>query len=129
MSPAASRDAGEKFGRFSLVGVVNSVVGYAVIFAGLAAGLSPYLSNLAGYLAGLTCSFFLTRTFVFSAQGHSRRQVFRFLAAFSVAYAANLIVLHAWLQLGGGDIAAQVLAGIVYLFIMFIVSRSWVFGK
>jgi putative flippase GtrA len=116
-----------QFGRFSIAGVVNTSLGYAVIFGGLALGLSPYVSNLSGYLVGLTCSFFLTKTFVFAARGESGRQARRFLVAFAVAYLMNLGALHASLQAEVNGILAQLLAGALYLFSMFIFSRSWVF--
>lgn len=129
MSSAASSGACRQFGRYSLAGVVNTILGYAIIFGGLALGFSPYASNLVGYVAGLACSFFLNKTFVFASHNGRRRQLVRFLAAFAVAYIANLMTLHACLQAATGDVAAQVIAGIVYLLTMFIVLRSWVFRK
>ena len=113
--------------RFSLAGVINTLLGYAVIFGCMAAGMSPYASNLLGYSVGLVCSFVLSKTFVFSARGGARRQALRFLLAFAVAYSANLLALHMALKLGAHPVPAQVIASAVYLITMFGVSRSWVF--
>lgn len=95
----------------------------------MALGFSPYASNLAGYMVGLCCSFFLSKYFVFLAHGSGRGQAGRFLAAFAVAYVANLALLHASLQAGVGHVAAQIVAGALYLVVMYVLLRSWVFRK
>nr|VFJ64516.1 MAG: Putative flippase GtrA (transmembrane translocase of bactoprenol-linked glucose) [Candidatus Kentron sp. FW] len=127
MSWGANNGIVRQIGRFSLAGVINTIVGYAVIFGGLALGFSPYGSNLAGYSTGLLCSFILSKTFVFSAPGRKWRQTRRFLITFAIAYLANLALLHGSLRIGIGGIAAQILSGVLYLLVMFILSRSWVF--
>lgn len=114
---------------FSFAGVINTAVGYAVIFSGLALGFSPYLSNLAGYALGLMCAFFLNKTVVFTVRGKSKQQAGRFLASFLVAYAANLAGLHAGLLAGFDTVLAQLMAGFVYLVVMFFLSRRWVFKE
>jgi putative flippase GtrA len=129
LSSAASNGEAGRIGRFSLAGIANTAIGYAVIFAGLALGFSPYASNLAGYTVGLACSFLLNKYFVFAAPGGRRRQMGRFLAAFAIAYAANLALLHACLQAGIGGIVAQILAGVLYLGVMYALMRAWVFRK
>jgi putative flippase GtrA len=127
LSSAASDGAARRIGRFSFAGIVNTAIGYGVIFAGLALGFSPYASNLAGYLVGLGCSFLLNKYFVFLAKGPSHRQAGRFLVAFGIAYLSNLALLHACLQAGIGDVAAQIFAGLLYLMVMYALSRAWVF--
>lgn len=127
MSSGLNNSLTRQIGRFSIVGVINTALGYVVIFGGIALGFSSYTSNFAGYAIGLFCSFFLSRTFVFFASGNSRKQSVRFFAAFCIAYVANLGVLYFCLQLNVNQIASQVVAGIFYLSIMFAFSRIWVF--
>src|SRR3546814_5221836 len=43
--------------RFGLVGLLNTLVGFAVITGLLAAGLGDYPAHLCGYVAGLALSF------------------------------------------------------------------------
>ena len=113
--------------RFSIAGVINSAIGYIVIFGGMVLGFSPYLSNLAGYVAGFFCSFFLSRNFVFFSAGKNRRKIARFFLTFVMSYLANAGVLHLCLRLGINVVASQIVAGISYLLIMFSLSRLWVF--
>lgn len=129
MLPAASDSTVGQIGRYSFAGVINTAVGYAIIFSGMALGFSPYASNLAGYMVGLCCSFVLNKYFVFLARGNRRRQVGRFMAAFGIAYLLNLALLHACLEAGVAKVAAQILAGVLYLAAMYLLSRVWVFGK
>jgi len=126
LSSPANRTARE-IGRFSLAGVINTIVGYGVIFGLQASGVSPYASNMVGYAAGLTCAFLLNRYFVFSARGRWGGHAIRFLVAFVVAYGLNLTCLHAILSAGGNAYLAQAVAGVAYLVPMFLMSRNWVF--
>lgn len=129
LSSAASNLLVKQFGRFSFVGIINTAIGYTVIIAGVTFGFSPYESNFAGYLAGVVCSFFLNKTFVFASREHGAKRFGRFVVVFAVSYFMNLVVLHISLQVGAGDIAAQLWAGGCYLIVMFLLSRLWIFKK
>lgn len=116
-----------QIGRFSIAGVINTALGYVVIFGGMALGLSPYASNFLGYLSGFFCSFFLGRRFVFLASGNSRRQLIRYFITFFIAYFLNLGTLYFCLQLSLNNLVSQIFAGASYLIVMFAFSRIWVF--
>lgn len=115
--------------RFGLTGLANSAVGWAVIFGGLWAGLSGLAANAAGYGVGLVMSFTLNRRFVFGVTGRVRaREVGRFLAAFAIAYGANVAVLFAAQRVLGQDSAlAQLPAIAAYIVIFFLLSQFVVF--
>lgn len=115
--------------RFALTGVANSAVGWAVIFGGLWAGLSGLAANAAGYAVGLVLSFTLNRRFVFGVSGRiSAREVIRFLAAFAIAYGANVAVLVAAQNVLGADSPwAQLPALAAYIVIFFVLSQFFVF--
>lgn len=118
-----------RLGRFLLTGLANSVVGWAVIFGGLWAGLGSLTANAAGYAVGLLLSFTLNRRYVFGVTGTvSRQEVARFLAAFGIAYGANVAVLLAGERvLGAGHPLAQVPAIAAYVLIFFLLSQRFVF--
>lgn len=118
-----------RLARFLLTGVANSAVGWAVIFAGLWAGMSDVAANAAGFAVGLVLSFTLNRRFVFGVTGAVRgREVAKFLAAFTVAYSANLGVLFAGRAvLGPGNPIAQLPAIATYVIIFFALSQLFVF--
>ena len=115
--------------RFGLTGLANSAVGWAVIFGGLWAGLSGLAANAAGYGVGLVLSFTLNRRFVFGVTGKVRTgEVLRFLAAFAVAYGANVAVRFAAQGvLGADNPLAQLPAIGAYIVIFFLLSQFVVF--
>lgn len=115
--------------RFGLAGLANSAVGWGVIFAGLWAGMNGPAANAAGFGVGLILSFTLNRRYVFGVTGAVRgREVARFLAAFALAYGANLAVLFAAQEVLGKDSALAQLPAIgAYIVIFFLLSQFVVF--
>jgi putative flippase GtrA len=115
--------------RFGLTGLANSALGWAVIFGGLWAGMSGLAANAAGYAVGLVLSFTLNRRFVFGVTGKVRApELLRFLAAFAIAYGANLAVLFAAEgMLGADNPLAQLPAIAAYVAIFFLLSQFVVF--
>lgn len=115
--------------RFGAVGVVNTVVGYSVIFAAmLGLGWSPLASNVAGYAIGLCCSFLLNRRFTFASRARLGPEAGRFVAAFAIAWLLNVVMLLAAIHyLGIPETWAQVLAGVVYTLAFFVLSKLFVF--
>lgn len=115
--------------RFGLTGLANSAVGWTVIFGGLWAGMGDFAANAAGFGLGLVLSFTLNRRFVFGISGAIRiPEVVKFLAAFAVAYGANLAVLAAARTvLGDGNPLAQLPAIGAYVVIFFLLSHLFVF--
>lgn len=114
-------------GRFSLAGVVNSLVGYVVIYAAMWLGLNPVWANVAGYGVGLLVAYQLSLRFVFRRSGPDSARVVRFLVTFGVAYLLNLLVLRVSLASGIHPYIAQVVAAVPYLTCMFLLSHFWVF--
>jgi putative flippase GtrA len=119
----------QRLGRFVLTGLANSAVGWGVIFAGLWAGLSGLAANAAGFAVGLVLSFTLNRHYVFGVRGTvSGREIARFLAAFALAYAANVAVLMAAQSVLGADNPwAQLPAIGAYVALFFLLSQLFVF--
>jgi putative flippase GtrA len=115
--------------RFLLTGLANSAVGWAVIFAALWAGMSGLAANATGFGVGLVLSFTLNRRFVFGIKGAVQgREVAKFLAAFAVAYGANVAVLSAAQSVLGDDSPlAQLPAIAAYVLIFFVLSQLFVF--
>ena len=73
--------------KFLFVGVINTLVGSAIMF-GLynLAGASYWLSSAANYVFTSILSFFLNKYFTFRSQGHSLREVLRFALNIAVCY-------------------------------------------
>lgn len=113
--------------RYSLSGALNTVAGFATIFGLTAFGTQPYLANAAGYLVGLVLGFFVSRRFVFRHQGKMSHQGVRYLLAFAACFSLNLLVLHLALQQGVAEMLAQALSTAVYIVLMFLSLRGFVF--
>lgn len=84
-SPAALVDA--KLLRFLLVGVINTLVGSAIMF-GLynLAGAGYWVSSAANYVLTSILSFFLNKYFTFRNRENSWRQVLRFVVNIAACY-------------------------------------------
>jgi putative flippase GtrA len=120
-----------RFARFVLTGIANSLVGWAVIFAGLMAGLTAVAANVAGYGVGLLLSFTLNRHYVFGVRGAvSGGEVMRFLVVFFLAFAVNLAVLLGSAHVFGlSPMMAQVPAIVAYTAVFFLLSQLFVFRR
>ncbi len=73
--------------KFLLVGVVNTLVGTAIMF-GLynLAGADYWLASAANYVLTSILSFFLNKYFTFRSQGSSWREILRFALTIAVCY-------------------------------------------
>ncbi len=73
--------------KFLLVGVLNTLVGSAIMF-GLynLAGANYWLSSAANYVLTSILSFFLNKYFTFRSKGSSFREILRFAVNIAVCY-------------------------------------------
>lgn len=111
------------------MGVLNTCVGYFVIFLVQHLTGRPVLANILGYATGLIFSFVLYRIYVFETRGE-RSHPLKFASAFVVAYSANLLVLTQMLSLRADmPYLAQIMASVAYLAVMFSMSKFWVFRQ
>ncbi len=73
--------------KFLLVGVINTLVGSAIMFwLYNFAGASYWLSSAANYILTSILSFFLNKYFTFRSQGNSLREILRFALNIAVCY-------------------------------------------
>ncbi|MEJ5349110.1 MAG: GtrA family protein [Desulfosoma sp.] len=116
------------FSRYILVGVLNTVLGYGIIFGLMACSFNPYLSNALGYMIGISFSYVLNKRFSFRSSAPDRIAFPLFLASLGTAYLANLAVLFSLLKfLAVNPYVAQIVAGGVYTLVGFLGSRYLAF--
>ncbi|CAN7664027.1 MULTISPECIES: GtrA family protein [unclassified Variovorax] len=117
--------------RFLVVGVINTVFGYSIIFACMyIAGLSAEISNAIGYGIGLLVSYVLHKVFTFNSDRRHREAFVRFLVVFAVAYASNFVALVILVRaIGVHEAVSQILASAVYVVVSFVMSKLYVFRK
>ena len=118
-----------RFARYVVVGVANTLWGYALIFAFMdGLGWSPEASNMMGYAIGLVTSYLLNRVFTFRSRAPKAGEFGRFVVIFLVAYLANLAVLAFLVRVAGLNAGvSQVLAGVVYVAGSYLLNRSFTF--
>src|SRR5512144_162753 len=101
--------------KYSMAGLINTLVGYAVIFACMACGVGPEASNVSGYGVGFVVSFVQSRYWVFRSSGGVVDDGLRFIPAFLVAFGVNFLVLQGMLEIGSNPYLAQLGAGLAFL--------------
>jgi putative flippase GtrA len=116
--------------RYGAVGVINTVIGAAVVFSLDRSGLmGPGAANACGLAVGLMVSFLLHRQ-IFPAE-RSAWENGRYAIAVLIAFASNQVVLHVGLALLSTAPSARLLcqvAGVAtYSATLFALSRLWVF--
>lgn len=118
------------FVRFVIVGVLNTGLGLAVIFAAKGLfGWGDVSANMLGYSVGLAVSFVLNRSWSFAHCGAVLPALARFLAAFLLAYAVNLGTVLALIRvLEINSYLAQAIGVMPYTLIFFAASRLLVFA-
>ena len=113
------------FFRFILVGVINTMVGYTVMFslwnlAGLHAwgDVGYWVSSAANYVVGSIVSFFLNKHFTFRNREKGSAVVVRFIVNISVCYllAYGLAKPAVTWALGGFGLSGQLLGNLTMLF-------------
>jgi len=113
---------------FAGVGVVNTVVGVAVIVgAHRLLGWGPLASNAAGYAVGFVLSYVLHRRVTFRSSAPTARSLPRYALVLAAGYAANVAVLLALLALGAPFALAQLAALITFSALVFAGSRAFAF--
>ena len=115
--------------RYLVVGVLNTLLGFGlVLLLQEAMGFSPFTANVAGYAAGLVCSYFLNRRFTFKSQRRHRDALPSFAAAAAVSFGVNLGVLAVSLKLLHlPPVFAQTLAAVSFTGCFYVLSRLFVF--
>ena len=110
--------------------MVNTIVGFIVIFSAMALGFSPVVSNITGYAVGFILGFVLSKKFVFRSNGHFVTESIRYLIAFIISFLFNLLVLRVALTyLNLHAVTSQIAAAVSYTILMYIMIRLFVFGQ
>jgi len=115
---------------FALTGLVNTLVGVAMITAAGLAGCGPMLSNIIGYVLGLACSFAINSRLTFRNAEQGRYTALRFYASFLIALSINLLAVKGINEVVELPPLVGNLVGVpVYTAVFFLLCEYWVFGK
>ncbi len=124
-----SRANWEQLVKFCVVGATGYVVNlavYALLLEG--AGLHYVPAAIGSFLVAVTNNYVWNRVWTFRGQrGHVVFQGLRFLVVSSIALVANLLVLHALVQAGLGELVSQALAIMLVTPVNFVGNKLWSF--
>ncbi|WP_415074939.1 GtrA family protein [Legionella sp.] len=117
------------FSKFLIVGALNTILGYAVIFSCMySIKASPEISNLLGYSVGLITSYFLNRHYTFKSNLAKNKEFLRFICVFCIAYFTNFVVLELFIYHYNLNYAfSQIFAGFFYISTSFLMNKYYVF--
>jgi dolichol-phosphate mannosyltransferase len=116
--------------RFAAVGASGYVVNLAVFTAAVhGAGFDYPVAATAAFVVALANNFFWNRGWTFRAgDGHAGFQAARFIVVSLVAFAFNLLVLFALVELGRvAEVPAQAIAVIAATPLNFLGNKLWSF--
>lgn len=114
--------------KYLCVGIVNSILGYAIIFILIYVGVIAEISNFLGYFIAIFVSFYLNKYFTFNNGVKNKLQILKFMFSMVISYILNLIVMSFSYRIIEINVyISQILGGFVYTFTGYLLSKNWVF--
>ena len=113
--------------RYSVVGIVNTLLGYGLIVVAMAVGMNPFAANAIGFSVGLAVSFILNSRWTFGGNRQGIQAAMSFGLAFAFAYSLNAYILYVMLNNGWQPHYAQAFAILSYQVVFFALLRIFVF--
>lgn len=117
----------KKLVKYLCVGILNTIVGFGIIFLLMFFGVNPEISNLIGYAIGIIFSYVMNKFFTFESKNRSKKEFIKFILAMLTAYILNFITLKICLGLSINPYFSQIISGGVYTVSGYLLSRFWVF--
>jgi putative flippase GtrA len=114
--------------KYNLVGIVNTLLGFTIIFGLMYLGVSATISNLIGYTIGAFISYRLNSRYTFTTHAKHKAVMIKFFMVLGIAYILNFIVLQ-WLLLFINPYIAQLGAAMVYTVSSFIMAKYFAFKE
>jgi len=117
--------------RYSLVGILNTIIGLSVIYLLFNFFHFGYiLSNIGGYAFGLVNSFIWNKKWTFKSSQHYSKEIIPFLIVFGISYSINLLVVVFSVELLGiHPNIAQLIGIAAYSLSNFLINKYWTFSK
>lgn len=115
-----------RFGRFLVVGALNTVFGYAAFFVLLRGGLTPPGALALATMVGVLFNFVTTGRVVFANADSSR--LWRFAAIYGLVYLVNAVLLEGLIRAGLDAAPAQALLLAPSAALSYLLSHALVFN-
>ena len=120
-----------RFGKFLIVGVINTSLTYIVYVCLRLFNLHPFLCNIVGYIVGFVNSFIWNKKWVFQTLGTNvKREFILFLLVFVFCYGIQLYIFHFMFnELNINEYVTQLISMGAYTVLNFILNRVISFQK
>ena len=125
-----NRQIFKQFLKYSIVGILNTIIGLGTIFVLYNVYEVNYiLANIFGYSFGLINSFIWNKRWTFKSVNHYSKEIIPFLLIFIVSYFANLITLIINVEIFKiVPNISQVLGIGAYSITNFLLNKKWTFS-
>lgn len=125
-----NREEAVRFGKFLVVGIINTSVTYAVYMFLRFCSLSPETSNAVGYMAGVVNSFIWNKRWVFQTKDTNvYREIISFFIVFGVCYFTQFYAFSFMLyNLNWNEFLSQFIGMAIYTLLNFIFNRLFSFN-
>lgn len=116
------------FSLYLFIGLINTVIGYIIIFSLMIIKFSPEISNFIGYMVCIFLSFYLNEKYNFKSNVKYSKGLAKFLIAMGIAYLFNLASVEISIKiLSINSYVSQILGGVVYTITGYLLSKFFVF--
>jgi len=115
---------------YGFIGVINTIVCWAVILGLTFFRIMPELANACGYVVGFLNSYILNKKITFKSKNSHAKDFIRFGWAMGIAYLVNLgvlVVCYRWLSIN--EYISQIVSGVCYTAVGYMISRFWAFKQ
>jgi len=109
-----------RFIRFLIVGVLNTIVGYGTFAIGIYCNLYYYTAYILSYIIGVINSYILNKKFTFKSNDKSLKEPLRFLTVYLFSFIIGSIAIYILIDLMGTN---AYIAGLINL--IFTTLISW----
>jgi putative flippase GtrA len=116
--------------KYGVVGIANSLIGFAIYVAAVKLGVQYLLASALAYAIGSVNGYVLNRRWTFQAASVSRAtSIPRYAAVALTAIVGNLVLLYALVHLLGVEkIIAQAIVVVIIFLATFVANRLWSFA-
>jgi putative flippase GtrA len=114
--------------KYLLVGIINTIVGYGIIFFLMFVGVSPEVSNIVGYAVGISVSYVLNKIYTFQSKAHPKKEFPKFVLSLLASYTLNFLTLVLCIHiLKINPYISQIISGAVYTLSGFVFLKYFAF--
>ena len=116
------------FLKYLLVGIINTIVGYGIIFSLMFIGISPEISNIIGYAIGIIVSYTLNKIYTFQSKAHPKKEFPKFVLSLLTSYGLNFLTLILCIHIFKiNPYISQIISGAVYTLSGFVFLKYFAF--